>query len=1270
MNRFRLIIFSLLVLSLTACRESTTVTYDAPKPQVGFMQTSATMTQDEHDAVVAYGYVYDLDGDAQVSDGDVSPVMLAAEFGRRVMNGFTTLEAAGMTEREMHEVIGMPAVEPDQVVVTEDPERFVAHVNALRLIDALGRSKRRNTVTLALLRDHVASVRALVENGIEANWQDAVVIQTGNGFEKISYNDLSKAETIYQELQNFIKAANVNEIDLENVVIAIEGNVVTLTQQHGLPIYYTTDETTPTRASKLYDSPFSIEPGTTIKAISIYKNHQSNVETEKLSSGDSSSSMSAAQSSQSSAVSSGSPDDTIAFPDENLTQSVRNHLGLTDGQVLTRTLVESLEELTEDRLKIYSLEGIETLSGLKRFHYYSDDDTLSDISPLSRLPLLNELILYDEDNIQDFSPIASMTNLISLNLDNSNHLEDISFLESLTQLENLIVRHTGVSSVESLKNLSSLLSLDISFTNVSDVSALWDMPNLSALKLTHARICDIASLERSIVKDQWYYQHTYHCGDRLVSQTGVTQMHASYDDGCYQSGQIPKFRHIDEVVVDFNTGLVWQDDVQVKQSIMNYHEAEKYCEQGINGFYSWRVPTYRELTTLFDYNDASYRKSFENTLDESYWTATSHPTISNVAKVYDFTSGTDTVADKNTSKYFVRCVHGDQKEYIDEQFETVLFTVNDTLTQLQWHDYNDAAEKRVSWEEALNYCDDLSLSTYTDWRLPNVNELRSLFSFKTYSRPQNGSLIEDTFKFSTTEAYWTSTTLATNTEHAYLVHFGDGSIQTNLKTHGHSNDVPVHVRCVRRGTIHNDCSAQNVSSAPASSSSQGSSSSEAPQEQNTLPVLKTMQSVSQYDNDDGDYQLGKARSYTKADGVVYDEATGLTWEAMMRENPVNVENAFSYCDGLSLDSKTDWRVPDIRELASLVYYGAYGKSPAIDINVFSDAQELANPNFWTSTESIKSDAGYWFVNFDEGYTNESLKTSKLNVRCVSGLTFKSNMFDRSNDVVTDHLTQLQWQDNVDSRDRGDDWGSSIDYCEGLELDGKTDWRMPNIIELKTIVDYGRSESSIYSVFQFVTDGSYWSSTTLEEVTYAKYSWSLNFGDGKEDPWSEKISQLNVRCVRDVNGLNPSKPVFKTGQTTQYATNDDGHLQKGSSHLFSQDNGTIIDSAAQLMWQNDGANTVSHTWQEAVDACNALVLDGHEDWFLPNIHQLSMLIHYEKESPAFGGDLFIKVLANDYWADTKVVTQDPLAWYVDFDKGEIQYGSVDKYKHYRCVREMK
>ncbi len=123
----------------------------------------------------------------------------------------------------------------------------------------------------------------------------------------------------------------------------------------------------------------------------------------------------------------------------------------------------------------------------------------------------------------------------------------------------------------------------------------------------------------------------------------------------------------------------------------------------------------------------------------------------------------------------------------------------------------------------------------------------------------------------------------------------------------------------------------------------------------------------------------------------------------------------------------------------------------------------------------------------------------------------------ANGIVTDSTTTLKWQDNYGDNDgtiKVDVWQAAIDYCEGLNLDG-TGWRLPNINELKTIIDDSRLEPAIVDGFTTTEPYYYWSSTTFESTK--TIAWSVNFSSGTS--YSNRIKdddtkRCYVRCVRD------------------------------------------------------------------------------------------------------------------------------------------------------------
>jgi len=121
--------------------------------------------------------------------------------------------------------------------------------------------------------------------------------------------------------------------------------------------------------------------------------------------------------------------------------------------------------------------------------------------------------------------------------------------------------------------------------------------------------------------------------------------------------------------------------------------------------------------------------------------------------------------------------------------------------------------------------------------------------------------------------------------------------------------------------------------------------------------------------------------------------------------------------------------------------------------------------------------------------------------------------DNSKEVVVDNSTNLMWQDDNDVKSVTKTWVEAINYCENLNFAGYSDWRLPNINELKSIVDYTKNNSAIDSEFSNVASVFYWSSSSV--AGYSDSAWLVYFYDGHDDG-DDKSHSYYVRCVRDNN----------------------------------------------------------------------------------------------------------------------------------------------------------
>lgn len=107
------------------------------------------------------------------------------------------------------------------------------------------------------------------------------------------------------------------------------------------------------------------------------------------------------------------------------------------------------------------------------------------------------------------------------------------------------------------------------------------------------------------------------------------------------------------------------------------------------------------------------------------------------------------------------------------------------------------SEEFFTWQKALNYCETLSYAEYTDWRMPNINELASLVNYAKKEPASNFPDIPTDLKFisSTTDTSSVSTTY----HYLYGVKFDTGDIVKAKKSGGLPTDERpnYYIPCVR-----------------------------------------------------------------------------------------------------------------------------------------------------------------------------------------------------------------------------------------------------------------------------------------------------------------------------------------------------------------------------------------------------------------------------------------------------------------------------------------
>ncbi len=101
-------------------------------------------------------------------------------------------------------------------------------------------------------------------------------------------------------------------------------------------------------------------------------------------------------------------------------------------------------------------------------------------------------------------------------------------------------------------------------------------------------------------------------------------------------------------------------------------------------------------------------------------------------------------------------------------------------------------------------------------------------------------------------------------------------------------------------------------------------------------------------------------------------------------------------------------------------------------------------------------------------------------------------YSRGSDIVTDHVTGLEWQDDTTPSQMN--WEQAKTYCSTqVSLGGHTDWRLPTRKELVSLSDYGRTNPAIDPIFDNTISNGYWGSTI--PAGYSSLAWLIYFDYG-------------------------------------------------------------------------------------------------------------------------------------------------------------------------------
>ena len=277
---------------------------------------------------------------------------------------------------------------------------------------------------------------------------------------------------------------------------------------------------------------------------------------------------------------------------------------------------------------------------------------------------------------------------------------------------------------------------------------------------------------------------------------------------------------------------------------------------------------------------------------------------------------------------------------------------------------------------------------------------------------------------------------------------------------------------------------------------------------NEGPVFDCPDEGDPFFGQDAQYK-GPQRSYTKlgylgevlsdnADAgsswmMTRDNVTGLIWEIKTNDGSIHDgSKTFTWCDSDSgtnggysgtcgnsndiTDTEafvaelnlqefggfSDWRLPTIEELSTLLYLNVPDGEPPVYQFYFPN---IRYDFYWSATSAAYEEEQAWFQCFQDRCVNntQAKKTLHYVIAVRSGREVNKRFIDNHDCTITDTATKLMWQKCSMGQTcnngfcEGDEscynWEQAMSECEASNFADYENWRLPNRNELESIIDY-------------------------------------------------------------------------------------------------------------------------------------------------------------------------------------------------------------------------
>ena len=701
--------------------------------------------------------------------------------------------------------------------------------------------------------------------------------------------------------------------------------------------------------------------------------------------------------------------------------------------------------------------------------------------------------------------------------------------------------------------------------------------NPGCKKITYANICTGAS-------------ECYDNKNRILCPQETGEFYGQDAQYAKRGFCIPQNFSTDDSVS--NEPTVFDNNLKIEWAAENsewrytWDEAVKYCEDlEYAGHDDWRLPYPQELIVGVTGEKDIILWSSQQQNDSYAW-------------ALDPISKTLNVLNKFKMNY-VRCVRGGpiDSEVSFRSIDTEL--VMDYQNGLMWSMVDYIRER--NWKDAFAECEKSTAGGFSDWRLPNINELSSILNFEKSDPASDFPYPEDMSLY-----FWASTTKKSDFSYASAVN--TASLETIKNIYKTERN---HVICVR-----NEPCIENYFW-------DGVKCVESPCNGNPCQKVEHSDGICNL-SDSGGYSCGCVENYFQ---------NGEKCVSPCEPNPcADDKNSTGECIAAGIElyfckcqENYFWGgrkcVNPCEEDTCKGYENSTGECTKASNSFICGCEEgyywhgsrKGCLNYRPAAANVCTGQNKCYDNekeipcpdFGEEFFGQDAQYAKLGYCAPQSFSIDETV--PSEPVVIDNNTGNMWQQKIPPVEELyiED---VLAYCENLVYGGYDDWRLPSMEDFMTIADYGRYDPAVNTEY-FSDSGSFWTSTMESLIDIGgwfvmgtDYYTIFDFADtsttsvktyysdqGFLNTTEKYPHSYNIRCARGGNAAFPGHHFISEtfGKKVMWNNYND-----------------LIFIKADYPYDHLIVETAKYTWKEALKYCSELEYAGISDWRVPNFKELT------------------------------------------------------------------